>query len=164
MSRDRDRRRGARERKPNRLLWTLPPPPAMIAPTVPMRFPAVRFPNRIPMRRHRPSAVYPSPAASIQVPKAVRPNISWTRCVPNSADSIGSGWRGHAIRHVPRSVSAAASHQRGGCKKNSRENCRFDTHRNHFSSSRWMGGTLRWVANPERSVTLRPVHLLRNRD
>ena len=36
------------------------------------------LPMRAPARRHGPSAIHPSPAAAVQVPESIHPNISWT--------------------------------------------------------------------------------------
>jgi hypothetical protein len=155
----------------------------MVAPAVSTTFPTVGHPESERTRRHGPSAIRPSPAASIQVPKAVYPNISGPGRVTNGTDDIGRRRSGYPIRHI----STAASHQRGRCQKNSRKSRGF--HRNLVSSMKHRAQRsgprlfLAWASAPalcalhplgprhdaigcdgERSITLRPVHLLRNRD
>ena len=144
------------EREPD----SLTPVSAMVAPAVAMTLPTIRHPGRVPARWNGPSAIYPSPAASIQIPKAVHPDISWTGRVANGADGIGCRRRGHAICHVSRPVSAAAGHHRGGCQKNPRENCRFGAHVYLLTALDGRDGAM--GCDSEKSITLAPIHVLRN--
>jgi hypothetical protein len=92
-------------------------------------FPVRMHPGSVSTRWPAPFPTHPHPAAAVQIPKSICPNVARTRRVANRSDNHRRGRRRNRIANVR---LRCAGSQRGGCKHHTGEYSLFDLHEKAF--------------------------------